>query len=46
MDRTKFNHVIIKVLKATAQKLPDATRIRIIADGAGDHSVGNTEKKV
>ena len=32
MDRTNFNDTIIKVLKATLEKLPDATSIRIIPD--------------
>ena len=45
MYRTKFNEVIIKVLKATVQKLPDAINVRIIADGAGGHSVGKHGQK-
>ena len=45
MDRSKFNDVVIKVLKATVLKLPNLTRIRIIADGAGGHSVGKYGQK-
>ena len=45
MDRTKFNDFIIKMLEATVQKLPDARNIRIIADGAGGHSVGKYGQK-
>ena len=46
MDRTKFNGAIIKVLKETVQELPDATNIRIMADGARVHSVKKTDEKV
>ena len=45
MDRVKFNAVIVKVLEATVQKLPHAKQIRIIADGAGGHSVGKHGQK-
>ena len=40
MDRVKFNNVIIEVLNAIVRKLPNAKKIRIIADGAGGHGVG------
>ena len=45
MYRTKFNDVIVKVLKATVQKLPDARNIRIMADGAGGHSLRKHRQK-
>ena len=40
MNRNLFDEVIIEVVKAALIKLPSAKRIRIIADGAGGHSVG------
>ena len=45
IDDTKFSDFIIKALKATVQKLPDATSIRIIADDVGGHSVGKHGQK-
>ena len=42
MGRTKFNEAIIEVINSIANSLPTAKRIRIIADGAGGHSVGKT----
>ena len=42
MDRTKFNEAIIEVINSITNSLPTAKRIRIIADGAGGHSVGKT----
>ena len=40
MDRKKFNEVIIEVITSVVTKIPSFKPIRIIADGAGGHSVG------
>ena len=40
MDPSKVNELTILVLKAIVEKVPASKNIRIIADGAGSHSVG------
>ena len=45
MDRNKFNALIVLVLKAILDKVPSSMNIRIIADGAGSHSVGKHRQR-